>query len=160
MEKTEIYEVGYHLLPILPDDEVAGRVGFIKDTITKVGGVIISEEYPKLITLAYEIRKKVEDKSQLFGTAHFGWVKFEIPASGIKTIKDAFDLEKSILRFIITKTVRENTIMSKTVLQSLEEKKHNRGMEPVTEKAEMIEAEVDAGIDKLLDETLEEEVKI
>jgi ribosomal protein S6 len=156
MEKTTIYEIGYHLLPILPDDEVAGRVGFIKDTITKGGGVIISEEYPKLITLAYEIGKKVEDKGQSFGTAHFGWVKFEVPTNAIEAIKGAFDLEKTMLRFILVKTVRENTIMSKTVLQSLEEKSRDRVPEVATEKEEIIPAEVDAEIEKLIDDVTPE----
>ncbi len=110
-EKGErrIYEVGYLLLPSIPEEHLAKEVSEIKKLISDAGGEFISEEDPKLRPLAYEMVKLVGTRNEKFRSAYFGWVKFETTAPEVLVLKEKFDSKESILRHLLVKTVREDT---------------------------------------------------
>lgn len=113
----KIYELGFLLVPELAEDEVAGEVGALKNLILdKIGGIEISSEMPKPIELAYQMDKRVGGKIEHYNRAHFGWIKFELPVDNIEKLNKALEENKKIIRFIVIKTVRENTMAVKRVI--------------------------------------------
>lgn len=111
-EKMHVYEVGYLIMPTVAEDNLTQEVSWLNDMITSNKGEIISEEFPKLRTLVYTMEKVLESKHQKINEAYFGWVKFELPVAAIKPITEALDTRPSILRHLVIKTVRENTLYS------------------------------------------------
>ncbi len=54
--------------------------------------------------------KVVGPKRDYYDTAYFGWIKYEAEPKAAAEIKKALDLSEKVLRYIIVKTIRENTI--------------------------------------------------
>jgi ribosomal protein S6 len=106
----KIYEVGYHLVPVLAEEQLPAEVGALKGAIEAKGGLFISEEFPKLKPLAYDIPKVVDGKKHNFAEAYFGWVKFEVSPSVVAEIQKSLDSNPHVLRSLLIETVRENTM--------------------------------------------------
>lgn len=157
-EKNEklVYEVGYHIIPTIDEMEVPSEALKIKSFIEDKGGSIISEEMPKTMVLAYEISKNIGSKKHDFNKAYFGWIKFEIEPSEIASIKNKLDSTVEVLRFIIIKTVRENTIhIPKIPMFKKENSKENKDVKEEegaeqADKPKASEAEIDKSIDELV----------
>lgn len=146
-DKT-IYEIGFNLISTISEETVAEKFGAIKEKITSLGGEIISEEYPKMIKLAYEMVKELDNKNVRFNSAYFGWVKFELEASSVEQIDKMAKNDSSVLRYIIVKTVRENTIHSPKLPKAIKKSDAAEDEAP----AVMDEEEVDQKIEELIDE--------
>ncbi len=146
---NSIYEVGYSLVPTLEESEVPEFASKIKAAIEGDGGAIISEETPTLRTLAYDISKSNASKNQKFNKAYFGWVKFEIEVPQIEKVKKALEAERDILRFIIVKTVRENTMFHPKFSRPKKMDKASYS-EGTTEVKEVSEEEIDKSIEDLV----------
>jgi ribosomal protein S6 len=115
MEKDEnkIYEVAFNAVPTLSEEALASEFSNIKDALSKLGGSVIAEAYPKTINLAYTMNKVISNKNNKFSTAHFGWIKFEMPASAVEEFKKLMDRDDNIIRSMIISTVRESTLAPK-----------------------------------------------
>lgn len=154
-ESKKIYELGYLIVSSVPEDGLLSEVVVIKDLINENNGVFISEEFPKLKSLAYKIFNKIESKKYAFETAYFGWIKFEAKTSSVASIKEKLDKNPSLLRFIIIKTVRENTVGPNHV-HILKKPEHKRidgseGLPDVTDEKDVVsEKEIDESIEKLV----------
>jgi len=114
-EESNIYELGYLLLPTIALENVSNEVDTLKEALKDLEAHFISDERPKLITLAYEMDKMIDNKRQRFTNAYFGWIKFELERGSLSKFKEALEQNKNILRFLIIKTVRENTLASRRV---------------------------------------------
>lgn len=155
LEKSQVYEVGFHILPTVPEEKLQEVVLKLEDLINKNGGTIISQEFPKIRALSYEIKKRVETKYLSFNKAYFGWIKFEILPVLIDKIEKEIKNNDNVLRFIIVKTVKENTMhIFKSPVVNKENIKEEIAKIPknvnVQEKVEMSEEEMDKSIDELL----------
>lgn len=121
-----IYEISYLLLPSLADSQVPAKVASIKEMLTSAGGAMVSDEDPVLIDLAYPITKVIQTTRQKCNSGYFGWVKFEMSlenvTEGMQNIKKSLDNNPDILRYIIIKTVRENTLLNGKMKFQNEEK--------------------------------------
>ena len=111
MEGMTVFEIGYTLLPSLALEQVPARVESLKEVIQKAGGDVISLENPILIDLAYPMTKVIHTSRQKCVTGYFGWIKFAITAEGILSVKKTLDADNNILRYLIIKTARENTLL-------------------------------------------------
>lgn len=160
LDNIQVYEAGFHILPTVPEEKLQEVVSKLEDSINKSGGVIISEEFPKMKVLSYEIKKRVETKYLSFNKAYFGWIKFEVTSALIDKIREEIKSNDNVLRFIIVKTVKENTM---SVFKPLiPNKEGGRGETTrvskdaaVQEKVEISEEEIDKSIDELVvDQTL------
>ena len=152
----KIYEVGYHIISSVSEENVPKEVEKIKSYLAKEKAIIISEEAPKLRPLAYSIKKAFEGTYKVFDKAYFGFFKFELGEEGdVRNIDAAMKKDSSILRYIIIKTVRENTMYSPkiTVFSDKEAKIKTFRDEKVAkgEKTATIE-EIDKSIDALVSE--------
>ncbi|MDQ3076308.1 MAG: 30S ribosomal protein S6 [bacterium] len=111
--QSRVYEVGYLLVPTLSTEEMPVIFGNLKDTIQSFGGEIIADEMPKMIDLAYQMLKVTQNVRSKFDNAYFGWIKFDMNADKVLELKTKLDLDPTMLRFLVLKTVRENTIATK-----------------------------------------------
>lgn len=148
-----IYEVGYHLLPTIDESNIPAQSLNIKSIIEEGGGAIISEEIPKMLILAYAISKDINSKKQEFDKAYFGWIKFEIEPSKIADIKNKIENTRNILRFLIIRTVRENTMHTPKIPMFKKDPSINSEQEKgekESEKPKATEAEIDKSIDELV----------
>jgi ribosomal protein S6 len=150
-DKT-IYEIGLNLISTISEEAVAQKFGAIKEKITSLEGEIISEEYPKMIKLAYEMIKEIDNKNVRFNSAYFGWVKFEMDAASVAEIDKMAKNDSSVLRYIIIKTVRENTIHSPKLPRAI------KSVEAVEE--EVVLPIDEEQVDQKIDELIEEEVAL
>ena len=115
-DEISVYELGYHLALEAVEENVTPEVNLIKSSIEKNGGNFIDEGLPKKTKLAYDIVLSDAGKRKKFDSAYFGWVKFDMEPSKISDLKTLLDENKSIIRFLIIKTVRESTLAPKKVL--------------------------------------------
>jgi ribosomal protein S6 len=109
----KVYEVGYLLVPSIKEEEISAIYGNLKELVSSFGGQAISDEMPIMINLAYTMQKTVQNVRNKYNTAYFGWMKFYMETDKILELKKKLDLDPNIIRFLIMKTVKENTIAAK-----------------------------------------------
>ena len=109
-QDSRLYELGYHLLPVIMEEELGGEVTALRDLVEKHGGQVVSQEMPKTVALAYPLPKIIASKRKYFDTAFFGWVRFEMLPQGVVDLKDDLNGYEKILRFIIVKTSIEQPL--------------------------------------------------
>ena len=162
---NSVYELAYHIVPSLGDDDRATRVDAIRKLVEDAGGVILNDVYPEHMDLEYTMTKPIAGKLQRFDTAFFGWINFELTKDAIATIKDACDKDDTLIRFLITTTTKE---LAMTQTRPSFKKELEAPVVPATsipaeaptvagvpeEEAseEMSEEEVDKAIDDLVEE--------
>ncbi len=105
--RTNVYEVGYHLLPTLSEEEATASVQALMALLKGENVTFVGDRFPSKIALAYAIAKRVNGKLTNFDSAYFGWVAFEAPREAIARLKIALDANPSILRSLIVVTDRE-----------------------------------------------------
>jgi ribosomal protein S6 len=148
-----IYELGYHLLPTVGDDNVANEVLAIKEILSEIKAEVVSDEYPVLITLEYDMVKRIDTKNTKFNQAYFGWIKFETTPDMIDVLKKKLEIKKSLLRYLIITTVRENTLISKNPLAGNIINRSGKHVEVKEELAGSFDEEaVDTEIEKLVED--------
>ena len=121
-DKSLVYEVSFLLLPSLASEQVPGKAASLKEILTSLGGEVLSGEDPVLIDLAYPMLKIIQTVRHKVNTGYFGWIKFEISKEGIGKVKKALDANDDIVRYLIIKTVRENTLLNGRMKLAKEEK--------------------------------------
>ncbi|MEK7148320.1 MAG: 30S ribosomal protein S6 [Patescibacteria group bacterium] len=154
-EHTEprIYELGYHLVPTLADGQIPKASGAVRGMIERISKGIIAEELPVFIDLAYQIVKTIDHKNNRFNDAYFGWIKFEGSPAGIADLEEGLKKDENVLRYLIVKTVRENTFIAKK-FASAKVKASEEETVVVTEEMPVVTPAKDA-----LDKAIEELVK-
>jgi ribosomal protein S6 len=108
----QVYELGYHIVSTVAEENLPKEVETLKAIVLKDGGSLVTEGEPKLINLAYPMTKSVADSKKKFTTAYFGWLKFETQSELMPAIKKAVDANPHVLRYLLIKTVRENTMFA------------------------------------------------
>ncbi len=147
---SRVYELGYLLTPAIKEEDVPAAYGNLKELLTSLGGEVIADEMPKMIPLSYTMEKVVTNVRHKFNTAYFGWVKFYMKAPKILELKSKLDLNPDFVRFLITKTVKENTIAAKRFIRS--DMVHRKPFYPKREKEEGVAIEINKEeIDKEID---------
>ena len=145
-----VYELGYLLVPTLSEENVPASYGDLKNLIIELGGEIISDEMPKNIALAYSMSKVVQNVRSKFDTAYFGWIKFETDPEKVLELKKKLDMDVNLIRFLIIKTVRENTIAAKRFIhrdskrKALYTKKEGENESSMPINKEEIDKEIEA----------------
>lgn len=110
--EPRVYELGYHLLPTVDEGNLEKEREALVAIITQFGGTVISEEMPALINLAYDMDKVINNKRNTFSQAYFGWIKFYLNPDWIVEFEEDVSAVENILRYLVIKTIPENTIVS------------------------------------------------
>ncbi len=108
-EDVRVYELGYHVVPTIPEAALDDAVAEIRTAIEKNGGSFITEASPEGMDLAYPMQVSEEGKRTTYTRAYFGWIKFEMTGEGVQHLDEALAANKSVLRFVLFATVREDT---------------------------------------------------
>ena len=149
-----IYEVSYILLPSLALEQVPAKVETLTKMVESAGGELVSSENPVLVDLAYPMVKVVHANRQKCTKGYFGWMKFEMDKEAIKDVKKALDMDEQTLRYLIIKTVKENTLLNgkMSLKGDKEDKKDFVAKEPEAESVlpESSPEEIDKSIDELV----------
>jgi ribosomal protein S6 len=106
---SRIYEIGYHIVPSIPEEQLEKAVSAVRTKIEQAGGNFIAEGAPALVRLAYGMETREGDKRITHDRGYFGWIKFEAPASAAKMLEAELKADSNILRSIVFLTVREET---------------------------------------------------
>jgi ribosomal protein S6 len=147
--KMTVYEVGYLLVPTIAEENVGGEVTALKDMLASKGAQFISDEFPKMMELAYEMARDIANKKNKFTTGYFGWVKFELPTANAIEVKETIARNESIIRFLMIKTVRENTLSPKRTYTK-DATKRKAPVADATPAEPMSEETIDKEIDALV----------
>jgi len=163
--EPKIYEIGYLLTPILPQDSLAEQVvQAIKSPIDKCGGAITSEMDPSMIRLAYTMKKTVANKKERYNEAYFGALRFKLLPEKALILKEILDKNDKIVRFMIVSIAKggEVIVVPKRAYQKREtkplekmfeiERREKEGGEVTEEVKEMTSEDLDKEIDNLLEE--------
>ncbi len=150
--EPRIYELGYLLVPTLGEEEAPSVYGNMKELISNLGGQFIMDDMPKLIPLAYTMDKTIQNVRHKFDMAHFGWIKFEMNPESVLELKKKLDLDTNVIRFLITKTVRENTIAGKRFGERTFTKRKTTTRKEGEAEVEIDEKEIDKEIDAMVSE--------
>ncbi len=107
---TKVYELGVQIVPDIGEEKVAEVWADLKSIVSKAKGTELSEGSPELVDLAYTMVKHVAGKNKRYDTAYFAWVKFEVNPEAIANMNELSEANQYVLRSMIIKTVRENTL--------------------------------------------------
>jgi len=152
MEKetsTSVYEVGYLLLPSIAEENLGAEVTALKDSLINLGGTMISDEYPKMMELAYEMSRSIANKKQKFTYGYFGWFKFDATSENAVVIKEMLDKNEKLIRYLFIKTVREST-MSQRRSYSRSDSPRRKVTPRVEESVPINEEAIDKEIEALM----------
>ena len=147
-EDSKVYELGFHFLPTIAEDDVAVQFSHLKSMIEKRGGEFIAEEFPKMIPLAYEISKTIKTLKKRYETAYFGWVKFTLKPEDIVALEKEVKAFEPVLRYLVISTVRENTLAG----PAAKEREANKAKAASAKGVPVIdEAQIDKSINELVE---------
>lgn len=145
-----VYELGFLLVPEITEEKLPEAFGAIKEVVMKHGAVAISEEFPKQIALAYTIERSFKNKIERYNEAFFSWIKFELDAEKVKALDAELRLRGDVVRFLLVKTVRENTMSAKRPMGIRRKTTGSKEKDP--NAPEMNKEEIDREIDALVTE--------
>ncbi len=131
-----VYELGYLVLPSVPEDNIPQVVSTIVSTIEKADGKTLDSELPVLDKLAYSMSKTVGARKYVVDEAYIGWIKFELEPSSVEKVKTGIEKMEEILRFLLIKAPRE------TVFTFAEAREARRAKEEALNNPEQEEAVV------------------
>ena len=155
-KKTVLYELGYHLVPSLGEDDLALRVTELQKAITAEGGSVKSEGEPQAFTLAYPMRKMIGGRWNHYDSTFFGWVRFESNPDAMDALKEALDHNEHVVRYIIIKldptvlTAESVAEARPEIIEVETEPKELIKKQDEEEKGEVLEEELDKEIEQLI----------
>ncbi|CAN5678989.1 hypothetical protein BH11PAT2_BH11PAT2_07630 [soil metagenome] len=104
--ETRVYELGFHLDPELPQEEVKKTYQAIHDAISGAG-TIIAEGEPTKIPLAYTMYRSDTKGRRDYDSAYFSWIAYEADGVAHDKIVAMAGGEVRIIRFIDLRTTVE-----------------------------------------------------
>jgi ribosomal protein S6 len=110
---SRIYEVSFVFDNKLEEASALEKGNALKQSIATLGGSFISEETPYMRELAYEMIRVQNNVNVRFNEGYFGWIKFEAPSSAVKNLEKMLKEDEQVVRFLVVKTVAENTVYTK-----------------------------------------------
>ena len=148
-----IYEVGYHIIPTVKEEDIEGVVASIRTVIEKAGGSFIAEGAPVLMKLSYTMTAREGDKNVEYDRGYFGWIKFESSVEASETLNETLKADRNILRHIIFRTVREET-RARMKIPTLREVRRTEPVKPTPHHVEdtsipVSEVDLDKAIETL-----------
>lgn len=143
--EQKIYELGYLLTPLIPEEKVNEEISVLRGEIEKKQGLIIGEEIAKMRKLAYTIK---EPNAGSFDSAYFGWIKFVIDGELLAGVKESLKRNDKIIRFLVLDITKEESVKKIPSERSMKRKK------VVTKETKPKEEIKTEEIDKKLEELL------
>ena len=113
-ESTEaLYDLGYHLVDTISEDELGAHVARLKGYVTAGGGKVVFERDPRHMMLAYPISRSKKGARDIFTSTYFGTLVFEFQADMVGGLEKSLAEDQFVLRSLLIETdhVRAEEIM-------------------------------------------------
>ncbi len=138
---SRVYELGFHLDPELPVEEVKKAHKGIHELIASKGEIVAQVE-PEKIQLAYTISRQEVAGRRDFSSAYFAWVVYETTAELHTEVISTVAANKAVIRFI-------DLITTKDAARHALEVHEFREQAPQVEvdPEELLNTEIDAAIE-------------
>lgn len=146
--EVQAYELAYHLVPSLSEDDLALRVTALQKAVEAAGGVPLAESYPQALTLAYRMKRLRGGRWDKYDTSFFGWMRFEAPASGIAGLETALREDDTLIRHLLFKLDKAALAPAPAPRELSGKKLEKRTV--VEEKGEVSEVELDKQLEELI----------
>lgn len=146
--ESRVYELGFHIDPELPQEEVRKVYQGIRETIAG-NGTVVAEGEPQRIPLAYTISRKEVGGRRDFNSAYFAWVAYEAMGEGHDAVLLAAKGNGSLIRFIDAKTDKEaaaHAAEMHEIYAKMGEKEEGQTVEEEVSDTELDAALKDAGV--------------
>lgn len=146
-----VYEIGYHLVPTVAEDAVAGEAAKIRAMLGDAE--IITDETPHKLTFSYVIERPGAGRREKYGEGYFGFIKFAIDKEHINGIEDALRANHTILRYLLITTTREEIAPTRRAVFTSDRLEGETLKKPVAveeKAAEVSEEELDKSIDAIV----------
>jgi len=140
------YELGYLLVPTIPEENLPAEATIVREAIEKYG-TIVSGAAPLEKHLAYEIAKQVGGKKMHFQKGYFGHFVFEVDKDGMAEIREAIKKNNQVLRFLLVTRTKESLIAPTRRIPRTSESRPKRAEE---KSAPVNEVELDKEIEKMV----------
>ena len=140
--EPRVYELGFHLDPELPTEEVKKAYQAMRTFIAKKG-TVVAEGEPENVQLAYTISRQETGGRRDFDSAHFSWVVYEASAENHAEILTTANADKRIIRFIdliTTKDAARHSVEVRELSQKMPER--------VKEPEDVTNVELDAALER------------
>ena len=121
----QTYEIGYLVLPSIPENDLSGIVDTMKNLVEKAGSTMLDSEAPFKQDLAYTMSKTIGASRYVVTDAYLGWFKFEGEPEKIGGINDGLGKISELLRFLLIKAPKETTFTFAKARAALEEEEEN-----------------------------------
>jgi len=105
--EARVYELGFHLDPELPTEEVKKAYQTLH-TLIESKGEIVAEGEPEKVALAYTISRQEVGSRRDFDSAYFCWIAYESTVEGHAEVVGAAGANTHIVRFIDLTTDKES----------------------------------------------------
>ncbi|MEN9552048.1 MAG: hypothetical protein RI935_425 [Candidatus Parcubacteria bacterium] len=110
---SRVYEISFIFDNKLDEATALKKAETLKQSIATLGGSFISEEAPYMRELAYEMIRVQKNVNVRFNEGYFGWIKFELAGDKVATLEKGIKLDEEVVRYIVVRTVAENTVYTK-----------------------------------------------
>lgn len=151
-DMVPVYELGYHVVPTIPEDGVSAIVEKVKKALGKAE--IISEQFPVHMGVAYPIERSVQGKNEKYTETYFGFIKFALDRGEMQALQVELRSMPEVLRFLIISTVREDMPAPRRAVftsRQLEGEVIKKPVSAPEKPAEVSEEELDKSIDALVE---------
>lgn len=149
--EVKVYEIGYLVLPSIPEDKLSGVVDKIKSAVEAAGGKALDGESPFKQELAYSMTKVVGASRYVVSEAYIGWLKFELEGAKAPEVKASFDKIEELLRYLLIKAPRESAFTFEKARQAILDKLNKEN-----EAAQALADEEIAPVEPVVAPTLDE----
>lgn len=140
--EPRVYELGFHLDPELPTEEVKKSYQTVRDLIAG-NGEIVAEGEPQKIPLAYTVSRQDVSGRRDFDSAYFAWIAYEATPENHEQVIGAVGADKRIIRFIDLITTKD------AARHSVEMYELSLKVSEPEEAAEEAGAELDAALESV-----------
>jgi ribosomal protein S6 len=108
-----VYEISYFFDNKIEESAALLKAAALKQSIATLGGSFVSEEAPYMREMAYEMIRVVNNVNIRFNEGYFGWIKFDLSADKVKEFEKGIKADEEVVRYLIVRTVAENTVFTK-----------------------------------------------
>lgn len=103
---SRVYELGFHIDPELPHEEIKSVYQAIREHVAS-RGVLVGEGEPYKVQLAYTLSKMNPSGRRDFNSAFFSWIAYETSIERHEEILAFANEQRHIIRFIDIITSKE-----------------------------------------------------
>lgn len=128
-DESRVYELGFHLDPELPIEEVKKAYQAMRGLILEKG-TLVAEGEPEKIQLAYTISRQEVAGRRDFDSAYFAWIAYEMLVASHTDLLATANADKRVIRFIdllTTKDAARHAVEMHELLAKMPEREETEG---------------------------------